>query len=33
MAETIVTSKETEKTQADEEKVMMVAAGSDAMKT
>ena len=31
MAETIVTSKETEKT--DEEKVKMVAAGADAMKT
>ncbi len=33
MAKTIVTSKETEKTEADEEKVTMVAAGADAMKT
>jgi hypothetical protein len=30
---TLVTSKETEKTEMDEEKVKMVAAGADAMKT
>jgi hypothetical protein len=33
MAKTIVTSKETEKTEANEEKVTVVAAGADAMKT